>query len=295
MGFKGADLIGPFNTFDARFQLTQRILDLSALARLEAGASEVNAAQYEEGLARQKVVLIASLAYLDALRAHGGFKAAQASLPLSRRILLHRPLAAKIVRGIVMIARTLCPEIVVSGELLDRWFTDRVDNRYQTETARLTEPDVVAPLENWLDQDLTKLLLLGQAADLTAIADAVHKKYPHQVRILQTEDNLLQITHATVSKAQALRTVAAEMTVQREQVMAIGDNANDVGMLRWAGIGVAMANACPAALAAADFVTDSHDADGAANAIRRIILEGKIPENVTNAPRHRGRPKVRGE
>ncbi|MEI7837407.1 MAG: HAD hydrolase family protein, partial [Planctomycetota bacterium] len=165
----------------------------------------------------------------------------------------------------------------------------------QTETARLTEPDVVAPLENWLDQDLTKLLLLGQAADLTAIADAVHKKYPHQVRILQTEDNLLQITHATVSKAQALRTVAAEMTVQREQVMAIGDNANDVGMLRWAGIGVAMANACPAALAAADFVTDSHDADGAANAIRRIILEGKIPENVTNAPRHRGRPKVRGE
>ena len=215
--------------------------------------------------------------------------------PPSRRILLHRPLAAKIVRGIVTIARTLCPEIVVSGELLDRWFTDRVDNRYQTETARLTEPDVVAPLENWLDQDLTKLLLLGQAADLTAIADAVHKKYPHQVRILQTEDNLLQITHATVSKAQALRTVAAEMTVQREQVMAIGDNANDVGMLRWAGIGVAMANACPAALAAADFVTDSHDADGAANAIRRIILEGKIPENVTNAPRHRGRPKVRGE
>ena len=109
------------------------------------------------------------------------------------------------------------------------------------------------------------------------------------------QDDLLQITHATVSKAQALRTVAAEMTVQREQVMAIGDNANDVGMLRWAGIGVAMANACPAALAAADFVTDSHDADGAANAIRRIILEGKIPKNVANAPRHRGKPKGRGE
>ncbi|MCY2925423.1 MAG: Cof-type HAD-IIB family hydrolase [Planctomycetota bacterium] len=214
--------------------------------------------------------------------------------PSSRRILLHRPLAAKIVRGIVTLARKLCPEVVVSGELLDRWFTDRVDSRYQTETARLTGPDVVAPLESWLDQDLTKLLLLGQAAQLKIIAQAIHKQYPHQVQVLQTEDDLIQITHATVSKAQALRTVAAEMTVQREQVMAIGDNANDVGMLQWAGVAVAMGNAAPQALSVADHVADHHDADGAANAIRRIILEGKIPKSVRTAPRHRGRPKNSG-
>ena len=50
----------------------------------------------------------------------------------------------------------------------------------------------------------------------------------------------MQITHSTVSKAEALKTVAAELGVSREQVMAIGDNANDVDMLRWAGIGVAI-------------------------------------------------------
>jgi hypothetical protein len=56
--------------------------------------------------------------------------------------------------------------------------------------------------------------------------------------------------------------------------MAIGDNANDVAMLRWAGIAVAMSNAAPQALAVADYVTDDHNADGAANAIHNIIVRG---------------------
>jgi hydroxymethylpyrimidine pyrophosphatase-like HAD family hydrolase len=89
---------------------------------------------------------------------------------------------------------------------------------------------------------------------------------------------MLQITHATVAKEGALRMVAGELGVEREQVMAIGDNANDIGMLRWAGIGVAMANASAEALAVADVVTDHHDADGAAKAILNFILQGLPPK-----------------
>ena len=57
--------------------------------------------------------------------------------------------------------------------------------------------------------------------------------------------------------------------------MAIGDNANDVDMLRWAGLGVAMANAAPAALAAADTITEHQDADGVAKAIHTMIMKGR--------------------
>jgi hypothetical protein len=62
------------------------------------------------------------------------------------------------------------------------------------------------------------------------------------------------------------------MGLVAEQVMAIGDNANDAGMLKWAGIGVAMGNASPQARRAADYVTDDHDADGAAKAISELIV-----------------------
>ncbi|HOF19133.1 MAG TPA: Cof-type HAD-IIB family hydrolase, partial [Phycisphaerae bacterium] len=194
--------------------------------------------------------------------------------PISRRVLMHRPVSAKISRGIVRLAREKYPGVLVSAEVLDRWYTDRVDDRYATATARHFRPDVLAPIEQWLTTPVTKLLLLGEPDRLLELARDIHAAYPHQVQIVRTEGELLQIMHATVSKAQALRAVAGEMGVTREQVMAIGDNANDVEMLRWAGIGVAMANAAPEALAAADVVTDHHDSDGAARAIHRLILDG---------------------
>ena len=88
MGFKTSQpLIGPFNTFDARFRLTQTIFDLSAFSRFQAGNSAVKVKQYEEEFARQKVILEASLTYLGALQSKGRFKAAEANVKLAERLL----------------------------------------------------------------------------------------------------------------------------------------------------------------------------------------------------------------
>jgi len=197
--------------------------------------------------------------------------------PAGQRVIMHKPIPAKIARGVVRLAREVYADVLVSGEVMDRWYTDRFDPTYNTETGRVFPPDVVEPVEAWADQSMTKLLLLGEPPRLAEIAAAIDRDFTHQLALVQTEPYMLQIMHATVSKAHALRVVAAEMNVPRERVMAIGDNANDVGMLQWAGVAVAMANAAPEALAVADYVTDHHDADGAAHAIRRIILQGLTP------------------
>lgn len=193
--------------------------------------------------------------------------------PLSNRILMHRPLPLTTARRIIELARGVYPRVLVSAEILDRWYTDRLDPAHATETARLVEPDRIAPIPQWLTEHVTKLLLLGDPQRLLEVAAAVRTEFLHQVSMVQTEGNLVQITHATVSKAQALRVVAAELAISREQVMAIGDNLNDVEMLQWAGVSAAMANGSPAAIAVADFVTGSHDEDGVAEAIRRVILK----------------------
>lgn len=194
--------------------------------------------------------------------------------PTCKRVLMHRPIPLEIAFRICVLARDIYPQVAISAEVLDHWYTDRLDPAYLTETARQFQPDKIGPLGEWLTTDVTKLLLLGDTDRLLEVASQVASKCRHQVSIVRTEDNLIQIMHATVSKAQALRVVAAEIGAMREQVMAIGDNANDVTMLKWAGVGVAMANAAPEALAAADYVTDHHDADGAAKAIHEIILKG---------------------
>jgi hydroxymethylpyrimidine pyrophosphatase-like HAD family hydrolase len=79
---------------------------------------------------------------------------------------------------------------------------------------------------------------------------------------------------AGVSKGAAAERLAARLGVAREQVMALGDGGNDLAMVEWAGLGVAMGNAAPAVRAAADVVAPTQAEDGAAWAIERYALNG---------------------
>jgi hypothetical protein len=72
-----------------------------------------------------------------------------------------------------------------------------------------------------------------------------------------------------VDKGTGLAVVAAALGIEPADVLVFGDMPNDVPMLRWAGHGVAMANAHPDALAAADEVTASHAEDGVAQVLER--------------------------
>jgi len=74
------------------------------------------------------------------------------------------------------------------------------------------------------------------------------------------------------AKGRALRRLTERLGLTPEEVMAIGDNNNDLDMLRYAGTAVAMANATPEARAAAHFVTTANTADGVAHALGRIGL-----------------------
>lgn len=85
-------------------------------------------------------------------------------------------------------------------------------------------------------------------------------------------DAFADVLPAGGGKTAGLTHVLKALGLAREQVIAFGDGSNDVEMLRWAGIGVAMGNACPEAKAAADYITDDVTADGLANALRHFGL-----------------------
>ena len=74
------------------------------------------------------------------------------------------------------------------------------------------------------------------------------------------------------NKGEALKQLTDHLGLSMEQVMAVGDGINDLTMLRMAGLGVAMGNACPEAIAAADAVTADCDHDGVAQAIARFCF-----------------------
>ena len=84
--------------------------------------------------------------------------------------------------------------------------------------------------------------------------------------------NNLEIMPAGCNKGTAVSELAAALGLAREQVMTFGDYDNDLPMIEWAGMGVAMGNACENVKSVANFVTRTNAEDGVGWAIRRIAL-----------------------
>lgn len=82
---------------------------------------------------------------------------------------------------------------------------------------------------------------------------------------------ILEILHPSVSKWRALAQLARHAGIAPEEVMAVGDDHNDLEMIRHAGLGVAMGNAVEAVRAVADHVTGSNAEDGLVQAIERFL------------------------
>ncbi len=82
----------------------------------------------------------------------------------------------------------------------------------------------------------------------------------------------MEFLHPEASKGNALRIIASDLAIKPEEIVAFGDNHNDIGMLRLAGLGVAMGNAHEEVKAVADYVTGSNTEEGVAAAIEELIL-----------------------
>jgi len=85
-GIPSFGVIGPFNSFDARIRITQRIFDLSAISRFQAANVDVDIANFEEKLSQQQVVTAAVIAYLDVLQAQEQLKAVQEDVRLAKQL-----------------------------------------------------------------------------------------------------------------------------------------------------------------------------------------------------------------
>ncbi len=114
-----------------------------------------------------------------------------------------------------------------------------------------------------------KVVVHGEEPELERIEQAIEAL--GEVQVTSSWRGNREIIVAGADKANAARLLASHLGVEREQVMAIGDNRNDLELLTWAGLGVAMGNAIPELQQVADWVTATNDEDGVARALARFI------------------------
>jgi len=190
------------------------------------------------------------------------------------RHLFHQPLAAETARGVIELARAIHPGVVVSVEVLDKWYTDHDDPNLQTETAKRFKPDYIGPLDVPLQNPVTKLMLLAHAELLQPVREAVAAQFGSVAAFMESDQHIMQVVHPEVDKGAALAWVAARYGIAPERVCAIGDAPNDAGMLRWAGLGLAVASSFGSARDAADVILEhTNDQWAVGRAIEQYVLE----------------------
>lgn len=113
--------------------------------------------------------------------------------------------------------------------------------------------------------------------DPTVIAEMRKElKQVTKVAIVDSSKYNVEITRHDVSKGKALAILASMYDLKREEIISIGDSENDLSMIEYAGLGIAMANSSDMVKEKADYITDSNDQEGVANAINKFILDNKF-------------------
>ncbi len=179
----------------------------------------------------------------------------------------------------------------VSIESDDEWFADTLSNPLQE---RVNRYDFAAPQMGRVDdilgsgEPIDKVFLdlrdFDRSTSASALA-AVRCAFADRATIYETQPGFIDITSLEASKVTMAQQLARQMQIPAEQTMAIGDHESDADVLLWAGIGVAMGNASPAAKTAADVITSSNLRDGVAEALEHWVLGRKQGGASKSVPR----------
>ena len=135
---------------------------------------------------------------------------------------------------------------------------------------KLCEKDDLA---EFVDYELNKILTFGDPDYLKENYEAMMEPFKDKLNCVFTAPFYFEFTAQGIDKAKALDTVLKPMGYTEEDMIAFGDGQNDATMLKYAGVGIAMANAVDSLKAIADEITLSNDEDGIAVSLYKHIPE----------------------
>ncbi|MDR3661368.1 MAG: HAD family hydrolase [Mycobacterium sp.] len=193
------------------------------------------------------------------------------------RIVSARTLSPDVLGELAEVATRVIPGVGLAVERVGRTALDESIPQFASspgyEHAWHNPDNTEVSVEEMLSMPAVKLLIRksgAHSADLAA-ALAPHVGIAGDLTY-STNNGLIEVVPLGISKATGVAEIIRPLGITADDVVTFGDMPNDIPMLSWAGLGVAMGNAHPEALAAADEVTTSNDDDGVARVLERWWL-----------------------
>lgn len=151
---------------------------------------------------------------------------------------------------------------------------DVAANRYVQFTSMRNKMPI-HPVPDFLTEvtyPISKCMIVGDPEPLHLLEQEMVPQLEGKAEAYRSEPFFLEVVPQGIEKAQGLAALLAHLGYDRSELMAFGDGFNDLTMIQYAGLGVAMGNAQASIKKAADFVTLSNEADGISVAIEKFIL-----------------------
>jgi len=164
--------------------------------------------------------------------------------------------------------------------------SDNKDSKYykinefmKTQTKVVIEDDLK---DSILNNDILKFTIIEEnnTSILPVIKEELEKI--EGLKITSSWENNIEIMSEGVDKGQAIKMLCEHLNIDRSEIMAFGDNYNDIEMLEYAGLGVAMGYSNDDIKESADYVTDTNEESGFANAIFKFMDTDEVGDLATN-------------
>ncbi|WP_346353012.1 Cof-type HAD-IIB family hydrolase [Azotosporobacter soli] len=158
----------------------------------------------------------------------------------------------------------------------DEWYSDEEDAwiRQEEEIVKIqaTIGDCLPLLAMWGRQGCHKILCMGEPTKLIALKKELTELFGEKLNLSLSKPTYLEIIAKNAAKSVAISALIKQYKIDRSELMVIGDNYNDIDMIRYAGLGIAMGNAPDEVKLQAVAVTLSNEEDGVAHAIDTYLL-----------------------
>lgn len=187
-------------------------------------------------------------------------------------IVYQRTLPLSIVPGLYAFAKK-------NGCGLLTYFGDKIISAFQPDEYAELESringmpiKVVEDFVNYVDFDINKCLLTAPVDKAPEFEKELAQRYDEVASVYRSEPFFIEVMPKKVDKATSLDRMLESIGLTKDNAICCGDGFNDISMIQYAGMGVAMGNAQPAVKEAADYITGTNDEDGLVQVIDKFIM-----------------------
>ncbi len=159
---------------------------------------------------------------------------------------------------------TYCGDYVVSGTGIDEYI--ELEARINGMPVREVDDFV-----DFVSFDVCKCLMTAPPEKAAQYEKMLQEKFADSLSVYRSEPYFIEIMSKNINKGTSLDKMLETVGLKRENVICCGDGYNDISMIAYAGVGVAMANAREEVKAVADYITKSNDEDGLVEVIDKFI------------------------